>query len=246
MIVGIIQQTLKGGNLMPGYLFHLAFGEEVLKKGGIKDKEAFKLGNIAPDLAPNKMLSHFKSSSIGTFIVPNIKSFIDSYSTELLENDFMKGYLAHIYLDYYFIKNFVSKYIVTLDKKMQPTSNPNLVKFIKLLKNNKYIDLEEKPAEPIEVDSFFRERILHREYSSLNNYLRNDYILSLPQAINIPNYISELPPEAVIANYPELNKELTEILLSSDKTSSIFSYEDYKEFAKNLANKFTNCLKNLS
>jgi len=228
---------------MPGYLFHMAFGEEVLKKGGIKNKEAFKLGNIAPDLSPNKMSSHFKNIAEGAFLVPNIETFVKQY--QIKTNDFMIGYLAHLYLDLYFIKDFVAKYIVTLDKKMQPTNNSNQIKFIKLLKNNKYIDLEENPAEPIEIDHFFRERILHREYSALNNQLRNDYTLTLPQAIKIPNYIRELPPEAVTNNYPKLNKDLTEILLSSDKTASIFSYEEYKAFSKDLANRFCEFLKNL-
>lgn len=230
---------------MPGYLFHMAFGEEVLKKGGIKDKEAFKLGNIAPDLAQNKMFSHFKDTSNGAFLVPNIERFLNRYLNEVTENDFMVGYLAHLYLDFHFIKDFVSKYIVTLDKKMQQTNDSNHIKFIKLLKNNKYIDLEENTTEPIEIDQFFRERILHREYSALNSQLRNDYTLTLPQAINIPNYIRELSPESVISNYPELNQELTEILLSSDQTASIFSYEEYKAFSKELANKFNEFLKNL-
>lgn len=230
---------------MPGYLFHMAFGEEVLKKGGIKDKESFRLGNIAPDLAPVKILSHFKYTSNGAFLVPCIETFLKQYSKKVKENDFMVGYLAHLYLDLYFIKNFVSKYITTFDKKMQQTNDPNQIKFIKLLTNNKYIDLEENPAEPIEIDQFFRERILHREYSALNKQLRNDYTLTLPQAINIPNYIQELPREAVKRNYPELNKELSNILLSSDKNASIFSYEEYKAFSKELANKFNEFLKNL-
>lgn len=230
---------------MPGYLFHLAFGEEVLKKGGIKDKEAFKLGNIAPDLVSDKITTHFKNNSIGAFIVPNLKSFIKKYSEEIKASDFVKGYLAHLYLDYYFISDFVLRHIVTLDKKMQQTGEPTQIKFIKLLKNNKYIDLETNPNEAIEIDNFFRERILHREYSALNSYIRNDYSLSLPCATNIPNYISELPPKAVINSYPKLNKELTEILLTSDKTASIFSYEEYKAFSKALASKFNEFLKNL-
>lgn len=231
---------------MPGYLFHLAFGEEVLKKGGIKNKELFKLGNIAPDLAPNKMLSHFKSKSVGAFIVPNIEEFLNKYSGLLMENDFVKGYLAHIYLDYYFIEIFVSKYITTLDKKMQETKDSKQIKFIKLLKNNKYIDLEENPNIPIEIDKFFRERVLHREYSALNKQLRNDYPLTLPPAEKIPNIISELPPDCVAKNYQALNQELTEILLSSDKTSSIFPYEEYKAFSKKMASDFSELLKKLS
>jgi len=229
---------------MPGYLFHLAFGEEVLKKGGIEEKESFKLGNLAPDLAPHKLHSHFKTKSIGAFIVPDIESFIQKYKKELHSSDFVKGYLAHLYLDYYFISDFVNKHIVTLDRKMQPTNDPSQIKFMKLLRNNKYIDLEGS-VEIIEIDNFFRERILHREYSALNNILRNDYSLSLPQPTNIPNYISELPPDSVVHNYQALNQQLTDILLSSDTTSSIFSYEEYKTFAKGLANKFYEFLKNL-
>ena len=230
---------------MPGYLFHLAFGEEVLKKGGIVDKELFKLGSISPDLAPNKQLSHFKNKTIGAFVVPNLDDFTQKYAQELKTSDFVKGYFSHLFLDYYFISDFVANYIVTLDKKMQPTDIPTQIKFIKLLKNNKYIDLE-NPTEAIEIDSFFRERILHREYSALNTHFRNDFALTLPQLTNVPNSISELPPSSVIINYPTLSKELSDILLSSDQAASIFSYEDYKAFSKELANKFNEVLKRMS
>lgn len=228
---------------MPGYLFHLAFGEEVLKKGGIGNKESFKLGNLSPDLAQNKLASHFKTLSNSAFLVPNLTEFIQKYAKEIKENDFVKGYYAHLFLDYHFISDFVTQHIITLDWRMQQTSVPSQIKFIKLRRNNKYIDLEDNS--PIEIDSFFREKILRREYTALNRFLKNDYVLSLPQPTNIPNCITEVPAKTIIHNYTELNQELAEILLSSDESSSVFSYEDYKTFSKSLASKFAESLRDL-
>ena len=94
---------------MPGILYHLAFAEEVYRNFSEQmklDKVNFMAGNLIPDLANDKKASHYrKKASVNGFFVPTMESvkkdlFVPSDSVKF-------GMYCHLYLDYYFIEDFL-------------------------------------------------------------------------------------------------------------------------------------------
>ena len=100
---------IKGGIAMPGILYHLSFAEEIYRKLSTViqfDKVGFMSGNLIPDLATDKNNSHYrKNASVDGFFVPEM---------ELVKRDLFRpedsikfGMYCHLYLDYYFIEEFL-------------------------------------------------------------------------------------------------------------------------------------------
>lgn len=87
---------------MPGYVIHLAVGEEFIKNhpNEIKNYNAFTDGIIYPDSVKDKSLTHYgeKSSMV------NLKDF---FIDRDLNTDFNKGYFIHILTDYIFYNKFL-------------------------------------------------------------------------------------------------------------------------------------------
>lgn len=93
---------------MPGMIYHLAFAEEIFRhmKGTTKEKVQFFSGNLIPDLAMDKEKSHYKvPASFSGFKVPDM----DKVKRDLYDktNLIKFGMYCHLYLDYYFIEEFL-------------------------------------------------------------------------------------------------------------------------------------------
>lgn len=94
---------------MPGLMYHIAFAKLVYQKVSkcLKlDKTKFLEGNLIPDLATDKKLSHYRMpASKAGFVVPNMymvrKDLFD------LSNPVKLGMYTHLYLDYHFIEGFL-------------------------------------------------------------------------------------------------------------------------------------------
>lgn len=101
---------------MPGYLHHLACANEVAKQlkgvplsnyGDIKlDTEKFVLASLIPDLAKDKQGAHYQSDEHvrNGWRYPNLAKMekLDDASVYL-------GIWCHLYLDYWFVMDFLSK-----------------------------------------------------------------------------------------------------------------------------------------
>ena len=213
---------------MPGMLFHFVFSnyvyDEVLSK--IKDKDKFFLGSIMPDYCINKDKSHYREKeSFSGFEVPNLnkakKDLLDCNDSYLL------GIYSHIFLDYYFIKEIISKkYTLNADQGIVLEKN-----------TNKTYDISKFYARPYEGG------ILYRGYSELNhlfisnNLIKVDYLLSLPNDFIMPNNINfyglkkanwkeelkwYLSGESKYTGYPFEFKEVANELIS---LKNLFIYE---------------------
>ena len=141
---------------MPGILYHLSFAEEVYRKLVPimpLDKVSFMAGNLIPDLATDKKRSHYrKKASVDGFFVPEMELvrrdlFVPKDSVKF-------GMFCHLYLDYYFIEEFLIPEFIW-DVETMRVINP---------RNNKEWD----------VKTFFSHSGMYGAYTEINQLLVRD------------------------------------------------------------------------
>ncbi len=88
---------------MPNVSAHIGAALKVKEKLNIQD-DIIIYGAIFPDIVDmNKTSSHFKE--MGTFyLIPNLKYFRENND---LSNPFYLGYYLHLYLDYYYLEDYL-------------------------------------------------------------------------------------------------------------------------------------------
>ncbi len=208
---------------MPGILYHLSFAEEVYRKLGAAiqlDKINFMAGNLIPDLATDKKASHYrKKASVDGFFVPEM---------ELVKRDLFRpedsikfGMYCHLYLDYYFIEEFLIPEFIWDTKEMQ-VINP---------RNNMRWD----------VKTFFSHSGMYGAYTEINQLMVRDGHVSLKTVEEIP----EVLPSTGIAVFDTRRDktwkaELEEYLAQKkDYTGEIFDYDRLWTCIERIAMQFT-------
>lgn len=194
---------------MPGILYHISFAEEVyrnLEPIIQLDKISFMAGNLIPDLATDKKKSHYrKKASVDGFFVPEMEAVTREF---LIPEDSIKfGMYCHLYLDYYFIEDFLIPEFIW-DAKDMKVINP---------RNNKQWD----------VKTFFSHNGMYGAYTEINQLLVRDGHVSLDTVKEIP----EILPTTGITVFDERRDktwkaELDEYLSQNkDYTGEIFDYD---------------------
>lgn len=85
---------------MPGFVIHIAIGQEYLKKQNKNYSEEFIKGTIAPDFTDDKSKTHYGKSPRYT----NLKKFLDNNK---IDTDFNKGFFLHLITDYLFYNYYI-------------------------------------------------------------------------------------------------------------------------------------------
>ena len=156
---------------MPGILYHLSFAEEVYRRLSSTmpiDKISFMAGNLIPDLALDKRQSHYrKKASVDGFFVPEMKLvrkdlFIPEYSIKF-------GMFCHLYLDYYFIEEFLIPEFIW-DTENMIVLNP---------RNNKHWD----------VKTFFSHDGMYGSYTEINQLMVMDGHVSMDTVNLLPSIL---------------------------------------------------------
>ena len=80
---------------MPGFVIHLAIGQEYLRKQNKNYSEEFQKGIVAPDFIDDKSKTHYGKSPRYT----NLEKFLDNNK---IDTDFNKGFFLHLITDYLF------------------------------------------------------------------------------------------------------------------------------------------------
>ena len=207
---------------MPGILYHLSFAEEVYRNLGTViqlDKVDFMAGNLIPDLATDKMKSHFrKKASVDGFFVPEME--LVKRELFIPEDSIKFGMYCHLYLDYYFIEKFLIPEFIWNVKDMK-VINP---------RNNKQWD----------VKTFFSHSGMYGSYTEINQLLVRDGHVSLSTVKKIP----EILPSTGIAVFDvRRNKtwkaELDEYLAKKKEyTGDIFDYDRLWSCIEKIATQF--------
>lgn len=198
---------------MPGMIFHLVFAEEIYRRTKIKlNKVDFFSGNIIPDLvtAENKKYTHYR-----------IKSYVDGHMfpdlakarNELLDksNSIKLGIFSHLYLDYYFIEEFLYNEFI-FDTKNGKAINP---------RTNTTWDLKQFFAKSTEGG------ILYEGYTQINNLLFKDGYIKKETLDMLPDNLPLTGIPAFDKRYEMTWREELSIYLSENipYTGKIFEYE---------------------
>lgn len=207
---------------MPGILYHLGFAEEVYRKLTpvmSLDKISFMAGNLIPDLATDKKQSHYrKKASVEGFFVPEM----ELVKKELFEpeNSIKFGMFCHLYLDYYFIEEFLIPEFIW-DAKTMSVINP---------RNNKKWD----------VDTFFSHSGMYGAYTEINHLIVRDGHVSLDTIEKIPALLPNTGlPVFDVRREKTWKAELEEYLeQKKEYTGEIFDYNRLWSCIERIATQF--------
>lgn len=207
---------------MPGILYHLGFAEEVYRKLTpvmSLDKISFMAGNLIPDLATDKKQSHYrKKASVDGFFVPEM----ELVKKELFEpeNSIKFGMFCHLYLDYYFIEEFLIPEFIW-DAKTMSVINP---------RNNKKWD----------VDTFFSHSGMYGAYTEINQLIVRDGHVSLDTIEKIPALLPNTGlPIFDVRREKTWKAELEEYLeQKKEYTGEIFDYNRLWSCIERIATQF--------
>lgn len=203
---------------MAGYVLHLLHGKMFLEQSNLnfsKDEQTqFYMGLLIPDAnkKTNGENSHFFDSSQNGKILqmPNLDNF--SYRI-LIDQPFVLGYTAHLYLDKLFFKDYFVKFVNFLDADGNLTDEKKKVEKVLLVKDNKYISINE----------LFSENYLYGDYTMLNQYLVKKYCIDMIDFTYVNNPIKEVD----VRDFSLIQKSLEKYLKSSSgKTKmNVFNVE---------------------
>lgn len=207
---------------MPGILYHLSFAEEVYRKLAPVmplDKVSFMAGNLIPDLATDKKRSHYrKKASVDGFFVPEMELvrrdlFVPKDSVKF-------GMFCHMYLDYYFIEEFLIPEFIW-DVETMRVINP---------RNNKEWD----------VKTFFSHSGMYGSYTEINQLLVRDGHVSVSTIEEIPEILPNTGLTVFDARREKTWKAELDEYLAQEKeyTGEIFDYNRLWSCIERIANQF--------
>lgn len=207
---------------MPGILYHLSFAEEVYRKLVPVmpfDKISFMAGNLIPDLATDKNRSHYrKEASVKGFFVPEMK--LVKRDLFVPEDPIKFGMFCHLYLDYYFIEEFLIPEFIW-DVKTMRVINP---------RNNKEWD----------VKTFFSPSGIYGAYTEINQLMVRDGHVSLLTVEEIPAILPNTGLTVFDTRREKTWKSELEEYLAQKKeyTGEIFDYNRLWSCIERIATQF--------
>ena len=209
---------------MPGIMYHLSFAEDVYRKLEPSlsfDKISFMAGNLIPYLATDKQQSHYrKEASIKGFYVPELE--LVKRDLFIPEDSIKFGMYCHLYLDYYFIEDFLIPEFIWDTTKMK-VINP---------RNNKQWD----------VDTFFSHSGMYGAYTEINQLMLKDGRVSLFTVAEIPSLLPNTGLPVFDKRRRKTWKEELEEYLAQKKdyTGEIFDYNRMCNCIEKIAIQFVN------
>lgn len=207
---------------MPGILYHLSFAEEVYRKLAPVmplDKVSFMAGNLIPDLATDKKQSHYrKKASVDGFFVPEME--LVKRDLFVPEDSVKFGMFCHLYLDYYFIEEFLIPEFVWNVERMK-VINP---------RNNKEWD----------VKTFFSHSGMYGAYTEINQLMVRDGHVSISTVEEIPAILPNTGLTVFDARREKTWKAELEEYLAQEKeyTGEIFDYNRLWSCIERIATQF--------
>jgi len=224
LIVAEILAIKHEEDIMASTFGHIYWAEQVYKLlSSIMplDYQAFMIGNLIPDLATNKKLSHYRiKTRIDGFLVPDL---VEAKKDLLVPNNPVSlGLYSHLSCDKHYITHFLIPSFIW-DISGEVIINP---------KNNKTWDKK----------TFFSNAGIYGAYSEITPLLIKDNHVSLKKLEQIPK---ELPLTGIPVYDTRKNKlwnEELDLYYSNPKqyTGDIIDYPAFCKFIEECSKKFVN------
>ena len=206
---------------MPGYILHLLHGKLFLDQYGNifseTEKNQFAMGLLMPD--SNKAVkkkvdhSHFYSPDQADRMlqIPDMHRF--PYIKQI-NNPFVLGYAAHLYLDRFFFSDFFLRFVRFLDQKKQETLAASAAKYAELKQSGKLLTVSE----------LFSEDYLYGDYTMLNRFLVEKYHIEQVALVQADNPVHEVD----LSNFKTVQAQLHQYLSESSGSTEmrVFSIEE--------------------
>lgn len=205
---------------MPGTLLHVSFAEEVYKHIHFPTKKSdFMCGNLIPDEASDKRVSHYRIPySITGFFIPEIEK---AKQELLIKNDSLKlGMYCHLYLDRLFITDFLIPEFDWDYQRMEVTNPRN--------------------GKTWTITDFLSKSGFYSSYTEINHLLIENNLIDMDIVNKMPNIL----PQTGISSFDTRRtitwkEELNEYLAQKPKYSGDFlDYDTLCKFLKKTAKKF--------
>ena len=166
---------------MASVAFHIVAGKEYCKKHKIDNIQDFVSGCIAPDIAQDRIVSHYGKKRLASSYTDAILNKVDLYAfctKNKIDTEYNQGIFFHLITDYIFYKEY-------------------------LLNSHNYKKIEKMDYEEIK-------NKIYLEYNILNLWLVNNYGLDISTVPEIANGINDGKLEILsISQLKKLIKELS-------------------------------------
>ena len=168
---------------MASIAFHIVAGKEYCKKNNVDNISDFISGCTAPDIAQDRVASHYGKKKTATSYTDAILNKVDLYmycKKNKINTDYKRGIFFHLITDYLFYKEYL-------------LNSPDYKK----IENLPYLDIKNK---------------IYLEYNILNLWFVNNYNLDLEELPEVSNGINDGKLEVLsISELKKLIKELSTI-----------------------------------
>lgn len=214
---------------MPSYVLHLTAAKMFLNllqethpiKADPSAQNDFLAGNLMPDAARDKAISHFRNPVYQGKIMeyPNLHAFYKKYS-HLMNDPCCLGYFFHLYIDRRFFKDYIPKVASFFTEDSEITDEKSCVSKALLHKSNTMVPFTE----------YLSEKYYYGDYTKMGAYLAHLYCL--PTALKTPLQNPGIT-EVDFNNIRMLLDELTQLLTVPDdliKDLKVFDLSDLLRF----------------
>ena len=159
---------------MPSYVIHLSCAKralEMLPEMNAQEQNAFFLGNMIADMCRDKHYTHFWNDVTYDKLVrrPDLDWFLQKYG-DALQEPYVRGYYAHLLLDYNFLDLYWDRHFRFYNAQKQPEVLYDAVTFVEVLEQQQMYDRQE----------FFSKRWYYGDYDRMNAYFANRYNVMFP------------------------------------------------------------------
>lgn len=204
---------------MPSTLLHLAFAELVYPSLNV-DHIKFLSGNLIPDETIDKKASHYR------ILLPNSRLQVPKLQLAkkdlLIKDDALKlGMYCHLYLDHYFIKDFLVPDFIWDFEKMQVT-NP---------RTEKVYDYHE----------FISKNGFYSAYTEFNAKLIADGYIDMTLVNSIPTYLPQTGLPIFDNRHTQTWRDELDYYLAQNApyTGTFLDYNRLMKFIEKTAKQFT-------
>lgn len=159
---------------MPSYVIHLSCAKralEMLPEMNAQEQNAFFLGNMIADMCRDKHYTHFWNDVTYDKLVrrPDLDWFLQKYG-DALQEPYVRGYYAHLLLDYNFLDLYWDRHFRFYNAQKQPEVLYDAVTFVEVLEQQQMYDRQE----------FFSKKWYYGDYDRMNAYFANRYNVMFP------------------------------------------------------------------